>query len=174
MATRDSIIRTALGRFPTTKVAHFRQGQYGKIVGRVRCTAPVRAPVSGRWCAFFEVSYMQLWESVWAEYNRHVGGNAFHVVDNSGEVLVDVSRCEVLLLPDHDLRRDTGYGGMYREHEGIVADGEKVAVLGYGTWEPDPDPRAVVGYRERPVKLVLRGSGNQLLLITDKPTIVNR
>ena len=174
--SRDHVIRRRLGQFQATRVAEFRDGTQGKIVGRVRCDEMVSAPISGRRCAYFEVSYMRLQGDLWVEYNRWISGTRFYVADDTGEALIQVDHCNALLLPDHDWRNVPSYDGLSdRRLEGIVAEGERVAVLGYGRWEPDPNPASANhGYRERPVKLILRGGTKEPLLITDKPTIVNR
>ena len=175
--SRDDVIRKKLIRSRATAIADFRDGTLGKIVGRVRCLDTVAAPVSGRRCTYFEVSYMRLAGSLWVEHNRWIAGNRFHVVDDSGEAVVEVDHCDVSLLPDHDWRDVLSYseGLGERRLEGILSEGERVAVLGFGRWEPDPDPRSGNhGYRNRPVKLVLRGGTKERLLISDKPTIVNR
>ena len=120
---------------------------------------------------------MRLVGSVWVEHRRWAWGNPFYLADDSGEALIHIDRCDVLLLPDHDARQVSSYqeGRGERQLEGILAQGERAVVLGHGRWEPDLDPTSQgQGYRHRPVKLVLRGGTKDRLLISDKPTIVNR
>jgi len=175
--SRDAIIRKRFERTPAVSIAGFRDGTLGKLVGRVRSAQTLRAPVSGRACSYYEVSHMRLQGGVWVEYGRQAQGNRFYVIDDTGEAVIEPEFCDVLLLPDRDLRDVTSYAGDQGERrlEGILADGERAAVIGYGRWEPDPDPGGVSsGYRHHPVKLVLRGGSKDRLLITDKPTIVGR
>lgn len=175
--SRDDIIRKRFERARAVSIASFGDGTLGKIIGRVRCAQTVRAPISGRPCSYYEVSHMRLQGSVWVEYNRQIWGTRFYVADGTGEAVIDTEFCDVLLLPDYDRRQVTSYASGWgdRQLEGILAERERVAVIGYGRWEPDPDPGSVSrGYRHHPVKLILRGGSKDRLLITDKPTIVGR
>jgi len=61
-----------------------------------------------------------------------------------------------------------------RYREGVLEAGEEVAVMGYGSKEPDPEGTAGAGYRDMPsMRLRISGSANFPPLISDDISTLN-
>ena len=131
-----------------------------RVVGRVRQRgAPLRAPISGRPCVAFQAEIEQLQGKEWVSRFRVREAQSFTVVDESGPALVDADGpFELALVTD-----DQGSTGLFgrigaaerevvksyldssaewfgrpnkvRYREGILRDGQRVAVGGIGTRE---------------------------------------
>ena len=60
-----------------------------------------------------------------------------------------------------------------RFREGVLEEGETVAVVGQFFWEPDPEPMPGEmggGYRDHPVRLVVRAPKNRSIFLSDDPS----
>lgn len=55
--------------------------------------------------------------------------------------------------------------------EGVLEEGERVAV--YGRCVLEPDPQAFAGYRQQPMRLVIQALGDVQLLISDDPAVIS-
>ena len=77
---------------------------------------------------------------------------------------------EYLQSRGHDTEGWFGINKKLRWREGVIEDGEEVAVLGRCRREVDPDPRATAGYREKAKRLVVEPPDDGKMLISDDPT----
>jgi hypothetical protein len=192
--------RRALRAAERVPVAEAREGQLVKLIGRLRhdpAAQELRAPITGRRCAYFEATVEERkssgknshWSTIIKETDF---AGTFYVDDGSGQALVEGVSPRVVLTMDahfesgtfddatHKLKHFLGRHGEYSEGwifnrtmryaEGVLEEGEEVAVYGICTQEPDLDPRAGGGgYRERAMRLKLTKPPEGELLISDDP-----
>jgi hypothetical protein len=163
-----------------------------KIVGALRLIdEPLRAPLSGRACAFWDVTISAQQRGDEGTRTRDIFfrrmTSDFLVDDGTGTALVkcppnahldfaiagyhdasDFGAREAQLerfLSDHGYIPGPSDGGLRRHFERALVSGERVAVYGHGHREPDPDPEATGGtYRERPTRLVIGPLDTRLCL----------
>jgi hypothetical protein len=178
---------------PLQTTAEFPENTVGAVQGALRYLgdAPLVAPLTGRPCAYYEVIVEQpgLGEG-WEEVIRESQGQDFLLEDDGGLARVRVQDCEVRIFQDAHFRTGLlneatpeletflakhgrtstswSFTKSMRFREGVLEEGETVAVCGYGTREVDPDPRAATGgYRDNALRLVLSARSDQPLLISD-------
>jgi hypothetical protein len=158
----------------------------------------IPSPLSGRACAYYSIVVREFRSrggkgGEWKEIIREEKGIDFMVRDDSGVALVRIAseggalpaliqdhkaRTSHLFHSDADLERylaDRGVsteGRVFRKNlqasEGILEEGERVAVGGLARWLPDPDV-AGGGYRETGKRLVLQSSEALPLFLSDDP-----
>lgn len=194
--SRTARIQRALRRARPCTTASFDERSVGKLRGTVRCVnEPLRAPLSGRPCAYYEVVIEVLTSLDGSVRNvaRAQGGRDFLVQDAHGVALVKLPRAQVLaadsfapgpggpapgalaafLLRNVAPARHWSLDHPIRCRERIVAEGDPVVVCGRGTREPDPDPHAVRGdYRARATRLVMSASDRAPLYVSNHRRIV--
>jgi len=175
-------IRRILKGARTVAIREVRDGQVAKVSGRVKSSGePLRAPLTGRPCVYWEVEVTQ-WQGTRALTKRRVHDQRDFVVDDgTGRALVVVERVAVSAKIDvrwgqHDLADDRlaellrllgvdGIAGQVTYSEAVIAVGEEVAASGRGAWESDPDPGIAAGYRDRPLRLALRAGPRELVVV---------
>jgi E3 Ubiquitin ligase len=154
-----------------------------KIVGRVQpATASLEAPLSERPCVGWEVVLESLnTNRSWHELARTVGGDRLVVRDDTGEVVVDLGRARTMLQTEDTFLSSPGRPGVpqtdafleryelvektrpmgiqhhLRFREGILEEGEQVAVVGRVRRDADPP--------------VVEPDPEQGLLVTDEPKL---
>ncbi len=189
-------LKRALRQTPRHAIADFPENTTGKVVGQLSYLGDaLSAPLTGRACAYFEAfveeSQKHGKNSRWVTIIHEIKGSPFALSDESGRAIVDPSGSDVVVTIDVQTSSGTfddataqenaflaQYGqrsqGAYfnrplRYREGILAAGEKVAVMGMGMREPDPDvANASGGYRDAPaMRLRLGGSSKHPLVISD-------
>lgn len=118
-------IRSALEDMPRTAVRDAKTGALVKLVGRVRLTKkPLKAPLTGRACAFYEVTVQERISSGSGRYRRHHWVQliherkvvSFHVEDDTGRAFVRgrdffVRGRDLMETLDDDF--DLGSGALY-------------------------------------------------------------
>ena len=196
--TPSQRIRRALKGVRPTAIAEVRDGRAVKIVGEVAYAGrSLVSPLSRRSCAYYAVLVQQHAPrsgrgGPWRDLVREERGVDFYVRDGSGVALVRVTersvwaalvrdraaRTSAILHSDQDLERlltERGHsteGALFRKnlraYEGVIAEGERVAVGGLARWVPDPDA-ASPGYRETGKRLVLQASEALPLFLSDDP-----
>jgi hypothetical protein len=194
--TRERRIKRALKRVKPTAVREVHDGRVVKLVGQVAYSGrSIAAPLSGRACAFYSVVVEEFRHrgrhGRWHEIVREEKGIDFLVRDESGIALVRVdqaalpalvydrkSRTSPLLYSDAALERFLNERGRasegrffrtnLRAYEGVLEEGERVAVGGLARWIPDPGA-AGAGYRDPGKRLVLQASEALPLFLSDDP-----
>jgi hypothetical protein len=192
-------LRRALLRIPRRAIAEVRSGERVRIIGRVVPCELVEAPLSGRPCVCYEVVVNEIGKNGAGELLRKVHAARFFVEDESGRALIDPTRAglSLILVEDHTTHSSL-FGGapdprqvaVFPGHakrlenllllrqleytEGILAPGERVAVVGQGVVEPDPDSSLRPGgYRDAPAMLLrMEGSQSLPLHISDHSDLV--
>lgn len=165
---------------------------------------PLRAPLSERFGAYYRVQVEQRRSSGQnSDWKEIINERATHQTiwlqgaRPEERALVDLGLADVELVMDarydsgflndpsprlEAFLADHGYSGegwvfnkTLRYHEGVLEQGERIAVLGRCVREPDPDPRASAadrGYRDAPTRLRLVSPAEHELLVTDDPKLL--
>lgn len=196
-------IRRAMRSAPLTRIANAADKSLVRVVGTVETDTPVLAPMSGRPCAFWKlrVESRKNGDSVWTQIMDEQAGVDFVLSDGTGIAWVETARADAVLerdgrertglvqepspvferfLKERELkiRGRLGIYESYRYFEGVAEVGEKVVVVGHGTWERDPGASATSGrgYRDVQVPRRLRLSaprGGARLLLSDHPGVMS-
>ena len=192
-------IRRALKAAPRVDIARVQQGQVAKIAGAVRPLGePLRAPLTGRACVFYEVTVEEYRSSGksgrWVEIIKDVDAQDFLLEDGTGRAVVKTAGMKVLPVKDRELKSgflndaspvledflrqhgQSSQGWVFNKNlrykEGVFEPGERVTVLGQCRWEQDPDPSAAgQGYRDTPRRLVVDVPDQGQLLASDETDV---
>jgi hypothetical protein len=198
--TGDAQIKRALRNAPRLPISTLGDGQRGKAIGRLRyCSEPLRAPLSGRACAYYEVIVEQHRQSKgsgrWATLIREVRGQDFLIVDDTGKALIKADSAQIVVEKDSHKSSGTfndatpeleaflqrhgvkstgvlGFNKSLRYREGVLEEGEPIAAFGHAIREADPDPDAgFAGYREQPTRAVFQATDASPLFVSDDPAL---
>jgi hypothetical protein len=182
---------------PRVDIGALAEGAPARIIGAVVADETLRAPFTGRPCVAYVAEVDEYvsrgkshrWESRIHEV-RHL---PFVVDDGTGRALVDPGQAKLLVEIDTTTRsgafddateverafldrhgmnsKGWFFNRRLRYREGVIEPGERVAVLGRGVREPDPDAVAsVTGYRDAlPTRVRMSGSPEHPLLVSDQP-----
>ena len=198
----DQKARRAMRSVPRRDIESVPDGEKARIVGTVRVTDTVAAPLSGRACAYWRVTVQEQrgggknrrWVTIIDEHE----GVDFVLEDGGAKALIKTDYVQAVLEKDgkfsSGLFNDAGqeleqflserghssqgwiFNKNMRYHEGVVEPGEVVCAVGVGRWERDPDEKASAGagYREAqmPKRLVLSSPDDGPLLLSDEPSMV--
>jgi hypothetical protein len=189
--------RRALRRLPLTPIADAAAGAWVRVGGTVEVLgAPLRAPLSGRACAYYEVRVEQKISAGrstrWITRAAEADGREFAVRDAGGRAIVRLREAELALVDDIDRR-----SGLWREptpdleaflaargiagkgrwsnptlryREAVLEPGEVVGIAGLASREPAPTADGDGGgYRDAPTVLVLASTKGRPLIVTDAP-----
>ena len=181
-------------RMAPVTVARFPDGAVGKIVGRIGWSGePLKALLSRRSCVYYEAARLSDSEAP-GPTGLVSAGQDFLVEDATGSALVRFEGARVVGLPREqrstpavieresmdsaDLARLDEWAEFSKQgwrgfdegsllEEGLISEGDEVSVVGYGLWEPDPDPTAATGgYRDGATRLVMASTKKRRLLIS--------
>lgn len=188
--THANVVNRELAMAPRSAIRRIRGGVVA-VNGRAQtASALLVGPLSGRPCLAFQITISMRVAYGWEVVGRFGQAQPFWVVDASGRALVDSGEHFALALDQSlitlaeaeasaSLREEAQRraadraislaGRELRFQEGILTDGEPVAVAGHATIEAHPRGERE-GPRQMPVCLVLRGNGfSEPLLISDDP-----
>jgi hypothetical protein len=183
-----------LARLPHVAVAEARAGAL-RLTGQVRSRGDLlRGPITRRPCVAFHLVVEQLRERGWVRIMELADARPFRLADDSGEALVDTANgpFALALFPDRrgpkrgeadaeqamrSLLESAGFDPTgdepgislfptVRYREGVLSEGRRTSVGGVGAIEVTPDGERGAS-REAPQRLVLRGTADQPLLISD-------
>lgn len=157
-------IRRTLRRTPRSDVASAREQEMVKVVGVIDFMGePLKAPISGRPCAGYEVTVHLEGRNGGQRLVRDVAHTDFWLNDGTGTALVRMKDAQVRIHRDAHRRSgtfknatpeldaflhkhgmssvDVAFGVSFnkalRYEEGVLEKGERVAVAGYATREAD-------------------------------------
>jgi hypothetical protein len=181
---------------PRSTIADAPEGKVVRLVGKVtlldgRC---VEAALTGRRCAFFEAHLETMSDDatfdLWKVGARETGGVPFAIDDGTARAVVDPDLAQVTLHKDvvgkggelvtpnqreeAFLKRHAGpHDGwmlkrLHRWREGILEEGETIAVVGVVLREADPSPSALRDYRQDAVRIRLAGGTTAPVAISDE------
>jgi hypothetical protein len=190
--SQDQRTRRALRNRPRTTVREAVDGQEMKIVGTVRFLGPpLKAPLSGTPCAHYRVTVVHRKQRSSSVIIREEQGVDFILEDATGRARVLMAGARVAVNMDNESRSGTFDADERQEalltrhgkasqwwifnksltySEGILEEGEEVAVFGRARWEIDPDPGS--GYREPPRRLVIEHGNAGPLLVSDHRSVL--
>jgi len=183
----DQVTRRALQKVPRRRIGDLRDDEEARVIGVVGVEAPIRAPISGRRCAYYRVVVEEQYETdghrTWRNILDVQDGVDFLVKDETGEALVKTTRVEAVLEKDrskssgflHDAtpeleaflkehgRSSEGlvFNRTLRYREGVVEAGERVAVAG------------LVRRRTEKVRPVLVAPSNGSVLLSDETDLTS-
>lgn len=141
--TPDDLVCRGLSKAPLTSIAALREGQDARIQGIiVSVDTPIRAPLSGRPCVFFEDT-KQIWTAtggqggrdgspaIWRVVARTKGGVSFWIDDGSGRIRVkldpqNANGTDARLV----CRRFDPLDGEILSEETVLEEGDEVAAAG--------------------------------------------
>lgn len=172
------------------------EGALVKVEGLVKYVGePMEAPLSGRSCAMWQVLVEEQGgkQKGWHKLIDDSECRPFIINDGTGIALVNAvipklalvqdARFQSMTFVDATERLDAfladhsqlstgmfGFNRNLRYREGIIEEGERVAVLGACRWEADPDGAARGGYRDAPRRLVVEDPEDGHLVISDDPS----
>lgn len=168
-----------------------------KVRGRVVPLEALTAPFSGRPCAYFEAIIEEKYgKESWRTLVREVQQRDFLIEDDTGRARVEMAAVRAavtrephwrtasvddpgpvldeLLARHGHVRKESVSPRPLRYREGALEAGEEVAVLGWADREIDPDPAAAAaGYRDAPLRVVLRSHGPHGLQVSDDPSTLS-
>ena len=190
-------VKLAIRQGKRVDVAEVPDGTDVRIDGRVSYLAePLSSPISGRTCAgYYVVVKEHRGKAGWVPLVREQRQRDFTVEDRTGRAIVQVKGAKIAVHQDE--HTETGYldeptaearkllfrhgqkaeGFIFsrklRYEEGVIEEGELVAVRGRAVWEPDPnpDPEAFSSYRGQPKRLVMTKPAEGDLFISDDPEL---
>ena len=195
-------LRRRASAVPQFSIRDLPEGQPGRLAGMVAAVGPVlTAPVSGRACVYYEVAVRRhrgLETTDWLEFEHQVLAETrsvrFALDDGTGRTIIDPSHVELLIGCDVDhwyhpgdpetaaeealLARHTYaprgllFAKRLRFTESIIEVGERIAVVGIATREPDPDAPPSPEYRGAPAtRPRLTGTVRHPIFLSDEPAL---
>ena len=200
--SRGARLKRTLRQAPRLSIENVSEREPAKIVGSLAYIGePLISPLTGRTCAYYEILVEEYHsgaddDGYWETMIRESQGQNFVINDDTGTAIVNPIGAQVALTIDSRTKSGTfdaptdrernylnshgqeGKGWVFnkslRYREGILEAGERVAVLGRGVREPDPEGvQQASGYRSTPpMRLRMRGSQNAPLLISDDTSTV--
>ncbi len=174
-----------------------REGQIARFVGRVSyLDPPLEAPLSGRSCVCYEGILEQMQSSGNSSHWSKVGSEvksvrAFYLDGVHERAIVQLENPTVLIVDDHHTRsgmlddptareqkfaqrigvstQGFVFNKSMRYREGVIEEGELVAVVGKCMFERDPTPGARGGYRGQALRKRIVRPDDQDMLLSDEP-----
>lgn len=196
--SKQAVIKRKLRRTVLRKISHVRHGEVTKIVGKVEfIDPPLTAPLSGRPCAYYHVRVEQKVSSGksshWKTIIDEEIGNKFVIRDGDRYAIIksDSLKSHIIIdrkyrsgfrndatdilekyLRDHGLKSEGLFGinKNIRYQEGILEEGEMVAVLGKGEWK---DPYKLDLPESFDKILVMNPTNDGHLYLSDDPVTLN-
>lgn len=187
----------ALREAQRATVADMVEGTTARLAGVVTSDGTLRAPLTGRACVAYVARVEEhLGKQGWRTRVYEVRGVTFTIDDGTGRALIDPTSSTLLLEMDSTTRSgslddatpveesflarhgfaSTGWwlNKTLRYTEGVIEAGERVAVLGRGVREPDPDARPRdSGYRGAlPTRICVGGTPEHPIVVTDRKELV--
>jgi hypothetical protein len=186
------VVRRGLRGARLYRIRAFPPDKVARIAGTVRRSGELlEAPVTGRRCIAYVVRLREESGGTGVTHPaiEETRGNPFLVEDTEGRALVKLERerCSLTLERHKEvgvvestsgidalLARQSVHkgGGRFRFEEGILEEGDRIAVLGKGRFEPDPEGEGASpqGYRTRAMRLILEPTRNGRLFVSDDPS----
>ncbi|MBA3503969.1 MAG: hypothetical protein M4D80_29220 [Myxococcota bacterium] len=186
-------LRRQIRKAPSFAIDALPEDTRGRIVGPAQPLGDtLTAPISGRPCVLWVIEVIENlgedWPSLRILYAQR--GISFVLEESGARAVVEPDRAIVSLVFDHTnmsngadradamqkrvlaehlAHRDFTHTVELTFHEAIVDVGEKVAVVGSGTREPDPDAQGAAYRDAGRTRLRLTSSEKYPLSITDDP-----
>lgn len=196
--SRKAIVKRKLKKAVGKKISSFQSGDIAKVVGHVEFVGePLIAPLSGRRCAYYYVLVEQLVSSGksshWKKIIEEEVGGTFAIRDGRYRAHIDSnSTLKTYLVQDEEynsgFRNDAtdtlegylqahgmdsenflGINKTIRYKEGVLEEGESMAVIGRGEWK---NAREVSLPDSLGRVLVLSSTEDEPIYLSDDPDTV--
>ena len=196
LGSEDRRVREWMRATRRSTIAEAPEGAVVRLVGKVTFLdgKSVEAALTGRRCAFFEAHLETMSDDatfdLWKVGARETGGVPFAIDDGTARAVVDPDLAQVTLHKDvvgkggelvtpnereaAFLKRHARPGDgwmlkrLHRWKEGILEEGETIAVVGVVMREADPSPNALRDYRQDAVRLRLASGAGAPVSISDE------
>ncbi len=179
---KDAVVQRGLWKLPATPIKDVVEGARIKIKGRLAYQGdPIAAPLTGRKCAYYALRVeVTTPNQAWVPLVTEEKGGDFVLEDGTGKAIVRFANDKVVATHDAGMHSRApegkhidldGFlagrghskasleGKELRCFEGVLEEGEIVAVAAVGTWEGSGDARV----------LILRAPAGDTMLISDAP-----
>ena len=195
--TGKARIRRKLGKAPIKKISEFKSGETAKIKGKVKIIGdPVIAPLSKRKCAYYHVVVEKKvynrrninWKTI---INKEFSGT-FVIKDGNEYAYIDRGNIKSYIMLDrnytsglskdahpvleaylnshgYDTKGVFGLNNTFRYKEGILENGESIAVLGKGKWKDAKEAGLPSDYKNI---LVISQEKGEYVYLSDDPDVV--
>jgi hypothetical protein len=189
----DPAVIRRLRKAKTFAIGELAEGQRGRVIGEAfPLDETLTAPLTGRPCVYYLaiVEERTPTDKSPKPFVEEIRSVPFVLTDGTGRAVVDPRGAKMAI--DFDSRTTSGMfddatkieaGFLERHHrasrgalfnkglvymEAIIHVGERIAVLGEGVREPDPDVPPTAEYRgEQPTRLRMTGTRRAPLVISD-------
>jgi hypothetical protein len=175
-------------------IGELPEGTLGRVIGDAQPIDRVlQSPLTGRRCLYYVARVEGNRSGNWHTRFEEKDGVPFLLTDDSGRAIIDPSCADAALTFDHDSRSDTvgdptpteaaflakhggkAKGWIFNEKlryvEAVIEPGKRIAVLGSGVRDPDPQGTPAEGYRSAaPTLLRLTSSPRHPLMISNDPS----
>lgn len=173
-------VKRLLGAAQVQLIETLKDGGSAVVRGEVVADALVEAPLTKRDCVYWLLTYDEVGTGGdYRELGRVDGGKPFGLRDATGDARIVAQNPRVAVPPVETMRSDFAqlpagckkpnypHSSVLRITEYAVLPGSLVTVMGFCTFEPNPDAaRDVTGYRTAlPTRPVISGSRRRPLLI---------
>jgi hypothetical protein len=193
--TKTRRLKRRIAASPRWPIADLPEDTLGRVCGTARpLGAALEAPLSHRPCVCYVVEVTQATRNSTRLLFTETKGVPFVIEDKSGRAIIDPTGAQFALgfdgsgdtdmfdpaTPDEEAllarhgHRSESFMGIKNLafHESVIEVGERVAVVGSGVREPDPDAPPASAYRAgSPTRLRLTSSARFPLLISDDPKL---
>lgn len=197
--SKKAIIKRKLKNAPTKRISSFRSGEVAKFVGEVSLIdEPLIAPLSKRPCAYFHVIVEQKVSSGknthWKTIIEETDSVKYLLKDASGFAMIKKKYIKSYVVLDRKFSSGTfkdaeanlenylqkhgkksegtfGWNKTIRYREGVLEEGELVAVLGEGKWR---QPEALGLSNEYDRILVMKDSEKSPVYLSDDPSTTKK
>jgi hypothetical protein len=196
---KDARQMRALQRMHALTISAVQEGLRTKIIGRLRYGQEhLTAPLSGRRCACYRIIMSVIGNEGGGENDigelDDVQGVDFWVEDGSGKALVRLMGPIQLLVVDdvhcwrgssvlrkatpelEELLERRGVSRFFSRpveyFEGLLKEGDKVAVFGVAHFETESEPSGAHAYREPAQHMVIVPSQEEGLIVTNEPSVL--
>jgi len=196
--TQKAVVKRKLKKAAGVKISSFLSGEIAKVAGSVEFVGqPLIAPLSGRRCAYYYVLVEQLIStgknSYWEEMIEEEIGGTFVIRDGRYRGYIDKSSTlKTYLVQDCVYRSGTlndatealenylrnkgmksvnmlGLNKTLRYKEGVLEEGESVAVMGRGEWKSSKEVSLLESFGKI---LVLSSTAEEPIYLSDDPDTV--
>lgn len=174
--SKKEVVKRKLRKLPKKQIRTIRNYEFAKIVGKVEFIgAPLSAPLSGRNCAYYHVLVEKKSSngknSNWSDLIEEEKSGKFVIRDGDDYAIVDTRKVKAYLVQDkqyasgfgndaplhlqkylqthgHSSEGILGFNKTLRYKEGILEEGEIIAVLGNCHWQEIKQTEASIQARK--------------------------
>jgi hypothetical protein len=191
--SKRAVIRRKLKTAEYKRISHFVNGETAKIIGKVEMVdPPLKAPLSGRRCAHYYIHIEEKSGKSWKTLIEEEVSCKFVIRDGDTYAFINDTNLSTYIVQDreyssgflndatpaleeylntHGYKSENilGLNNTLRYKEGILEEGEEIAVLGRGEWKTAKQMRLPEVYERI---LVMSSPDFDGVVISDDPDAV--